>query len=98
MNISWTLYMLGLNQDIQEKARQELDRIIGIRDDDCQHFVYDDPKDENVLAKKLKTSDITIEHIREMKYLDCIIKETLRMWPSIPFVARNITDDVLIGK
>lgn len=98
MNISWALYMLGLNQDIQQRAREELDRIIEIQDDDCEQFAYDDPEDEVVLAKKLKTTDITIEHIREMKYLDCIIKETLRMWPSIPFVARDITDDVLIGK
>lgn len=90
--------MLGLNQNIQEKARQELDRIIVVHDDDYEHFSVDDPKDEGILGKKLKTTDITIEHIREMKYLDCIIKETLRMWPSIPFVARNITDDVLIGK
>lgn len=90
--------MLGLHEDIQDKARQELDRIMESQDDNCEHFEYDDLKDGDVLAKKLITTDITIEHIREMKYLDCVIKETLRMWPSIPFVGRNITDDIMIGK
>lgn len=96
MNISWALYMLGLHEDIQDKVREELDRIIVY--DECENISIENAEDEGVLAKHLKTTNITIEHIREMKYLDCVIKETLRMWPSIPFVARQLTEDLKIGE
>lgn len=97
MSISWALYMLGLHEDIQKKAREELDSII--LDDTSVHYDYNTEVDEGgFLAKELKVTDITIEHIREMKYLDRVIKELLRMWPSIPFVARQMTQDLMVGK
>ncbi len=39
----------------------------------------------------------TTQDIAELKYLECCIKEALRMYPSIPFVMRNLTEDVEIG-
>ncbi len=33
-----------------------------------------------------------------LKYLDCCIKETLRLYPSIPGVMRTITEDTEIGE
>ncbi|XP_046448962.1 cytochrome P450 4c3-like isoform X2 [Daphnia pulex] len=38
----------------------------------------------------------TTQDIAELKYLECCIKEALRMYPSIPFVMRNLTEDVEI--
>ncbi|KAB7505400.1 putative cytochrome P450 [Armadillidium nasatum] len=35
--------------------------------------------------------------IREMKYLECCIKESLRLIPSVPFFARNLTEDMIIA-
>lgn len=81
--------MLGLHEDIQEKVREELDQII--TQDEIERF-----SDEG-LAKELKITDITIEHLREMKYLERVVKEALRMWPSIPFVAREMTEDMVVG-
>lgn len=96
MNISWTLYMLGLHPEIQDKVREELDRIF--KDDNTGELARPSGATDEASASRLKTTDVTTEHIREMKYLDRVIKESLRMWPAIPFVARNMTEDILVGE
>lgn len=98
MNISWALYMLGLHKDIQDKARKEVDSILESQDDVCETFRGAKEEEGVPMSTKLKTTDVTIEQIRAMKYLDCVIKETLRMWPSIPFVSRDLSEDTTIGK
>ncbi|KAL1139871.1 hypothetical protein AAG570_006848 [Ranatra chinensis] len=32
-----------------------------------------------------------------MKYIDCCIKEALRLYPSVPIIARKLTEDQKIG-
>ncbi|XP_057367000.1 cytochrome P450 4c3-like [Daphnia carinata] len=39
----------------------------------------------------------TTQDITELKYLECCIKETLRMYPSVPGAMRRLTKDVEIG-
>ncbi|GBM60424.1 Cytochrome P450 4V2 [Araneus ventricosus] len=72
--ISWTLYMLGLYQDIQAKVHEELDLIF------CE-----DPE-----------RHVTLEALNKMKYLKSVIKETLRLYPPAPFLARQVHEDVNI--
>ncbi|GFS48649.1 cytochrome P450 4C1 [Nephila pilipes] len=67
MALSWALYCLGQNPEIQLRVQEELDEIF---DDDISR-------------------DITREDITRMKYLECVIKETLRFYPIIPFIARE---------
>lgn len=40
----------------------------------------------------------TMNDLREMKYLEMCIKETLRLYPSVPVIARKISEDIHIGK
>lgn len=93
MGISWTLYLLGLHEDIQERCRTELDNIFRHKDE----YEFFDTENPN-LASKLITTDITQEQINEMKYLDRVIKEAMRIFPPIPFVGRELTEDITIGK
>nr|XP_027195023.1 cytochrome P450 4c3-like [Dermatophagoides pteronyssinus] len=76
--ISWTLYMLGIHQDIQEKLREEIDKVF----DDCSH----------------SDIDLSIEQIKQLKYLDCVIKEVQRIYPTAPFIGRDLSEDTKISK
>jgi cytochrome P450 len=71
--ISWTLFMLGNHQDVQQKVFDELDAVFG-------------------------TSDRapSMNDLAELKYLERCIKETLRLYPSVPFFERQITEDALL--
>jgi hypothetical protein len=40
----------------------------------------------------------TMKDLSEMKYLECCIKEALRLYPSVPVIARKISEDINIGK
>ncbi|XP_034245161.1 probable cytochrome P450 4ac1 [Thrips palmi] len=42
--------------------------------------------------------DVTVEDLPKMKYLDCVIKETMRMFPPLPFVGRQcVRETALCG-
>lgn len=43
------------------------------------------------------SSELTLDHIGQMKYLECFIRETLRLYPSVPIIARRSGEDSIIG-
>nr|UZE89828.1 cytochrome P450 CYP4415A1 [Chrysoperla zastrowi sillemi] len=78
---SFVLLMLGIHQNIQDKVYEELNRILN--DDKNEH-------------EKNKNRMITPDDIRQMFYLEMVIKETLRLYPIVPIVARTITKDLML--
>ncbi|KAL0132779.1 hypothetical protein PUN28_000481 [Cardiocondyla obscurior] len=42
-------------------------------------------------------SPASIKEISELKYLERVFKETLRMFPSVPIVSRKLSEDVKLG-
>ncbi|KAI8440650.1 hypothetical protein MSG28_001859 [Choristoneura fumiferana] len=40
---------------------------------------------------------IEMEDLRNMRYLECCIKESLRMYPPVPFIGRSLTEDVTLS-
>ncbi|XP_011643507.1 cytochrome P450 4V2-like [Pogonomyrmex barbatus] len=45
----------------------------------------------------LKSAPIKYDDIQRMHYLDCIIKETLRLFPVIPLIGRKVMENLKIG-
>ncbi|XP_072763823.1 cytochrome P450 4C1-like isoform X2 [Anoplolepis gracilipes] len=47
-------------------------------------------------TKTPKSAPIRYKDLPNMNYLDCVIKETMRLFPPVPFVDRRLTEDVKI--
>ncbi|CAL4137850.1 unnamed protein product, partial [Meganyctiphanes norvegica] len=71
--INWTIYLLGLNPKIQEKAYAEIMSVAGFQN-----------------------KNINMDDLPNLKYLECCIKEALRIYPAVPFFAREITKEINI--
>ena len=40
--------------------------------------------------------NVTTEHLSKMKYLECCVKEALRLYPSVPIIGRDMEKDAMI--
>lgn len=43
-------------------------------------------------------SELTAEDLNSMKYLEQVLKETMRLAPAIPILSRVLCEDVNLGK
>ncbi|XP_057302932.1 cytochrome P450 4V2-like [Hydractinia symbiolongicarpus] len=69
--LSWTLYLLGRNPEIQQKLHAEIEKI--------------NEKD-----------GFTLDKLKECKYLEYVIKESLRLHPPVSLYARILEEDTKI--
>ncbi|XP_015189649.1 PREDICTED: cytochrome P450 4C1-like isoform X2 [Polistes dominula] len=59
-----------------------------VYDELYQIYGLTDPEDEH----------ITYEDIKNMKFLDRVMKETFRLFPPSPFIARNVCEDIEVSE
>ena len=48
-------------------------------------------------TKTPKAAPVKYEDLQRMNYLERVIKETLRIFPTVPIIAREVTEDFKIG-
>ncbi|XP_026729599.1 cytochrome P450 4C1-like [Trichoplusia ni] len=93
---AFTLLMLAQHPNVQNKVYKEARW-------DCHVYLYK-------LKKRLTTHTrlqgvfedsyraVTAEDLPRLKYLDAVIRETLRLYPPVPFIVRKVTNDVTLRK
>ncbi|KAL1123287.1 hypothetical protein AAG570_002373, partial [Ranatra chinensis] len=69
--LTFTLFLLGVHQDVQDRVVAELYDIFGDSDRACE-----------------------LKDLQQMTYLEMVIKESLRLYPSVPLIARYLTKDL----
>jgi cytochrome P450 len=70
----------------------------------CLLLLGNNPGIEETLFQELESifgnemeREVTLEDIKGMNYMEAVIKETLRLYPSVPIIGRVLTEDVVIG-
>jgi len=86
--LSWTLHLLSLHPDIQQKLSREVRSVLHCSTESaCSN--EENKKSDNVYVTKAM--------IGKMPYLDAVVKESMRLYPVAPFVVRKLTQDIHVS-
>jgi len=83
--LSWTLHLLSLYPDCQRKLYNEVADVFN--DSSCEEKKDADMKPNDYLCRS---------SLSRLKYLDAVIKESMRLYPVAPFVVRSLPHDIRV--
>ncbi|XP_045033223.1 cytochrome P450 4c3-like [Daphnia magna] len=110
--VDWLIQASNKGADLDDNGiREEIDLITFAGYDTTSaamvwllYLIAKHPKHQQLIVDELDSvfggdqdRPCTTQDISELKYLECCIKETMRLYPSVPFVMRSLTEDVEIG-
>lgn len=98
MALSWILYLLGHHPEIQARAAAEVDSVF---DEMADHLTTNSKSDFIDGLNSIDDGDdgvvLTLDKIKSLKYLECCVKEGLRLCPSVPFIGRRLHEDMSLN-
>ena len=78
----WTLFLLGHHPEAQQKILKEYD---GVLNEEYNQILFAENEEKN---------QVTPQVLSKLKYLDCVINESLRLYPIVPFYGRRLEKDL----
>lgn len=52
---------------------------------------------DQVMESSANPDELTIDDIKQFKYLECVLKEVQRVYPTVPFIGRELSEDTKIS-
>ncbi len=81
--LTWTYYLISQNPQIEKKMIEEIDLVVS----------YNGENKDDKAVKTPKVKDLS-----KLKYVEKVLRESLRMYPPVWSIGRVVEDDYLIGK
>jgi long-chain fatty acid omega-monooxygenase len=88
--LSWSCYQLCMHEDIQQKAREEVCTLL--TQQLKEKYKTDIPNLSTIDEEEVVTL-LTYSNIQQLRYLEAICMETLRLHPSVPKEAKSVMND-----
>uniref|UniRef100_A0A2Y9D1T1 Cytochrome P450 n=1 Tax=Anopheles dirus TaxID=7168 RepID=A0A2Y9D1T1_9DIPT len=64
---------------------------------EVQQRLYEELQQIGASRSDSDADEFTQRDYNELKYMDMVLKESLRLYPPVPFISRNISEDTMFG-
>ena len=80
--LTWTYYLISQHPQVEEKIHEEIDKVISQNKEN---------KDKQIKIPR-------VEDLTKFKYIEKVIRESLRIYPTVWSIGRIVEEDYLIDK